>query len=141
MIISEPMTERESMIQIYSDFHKDAYGFRPRGVNYDAMTLADLKADFASFEALCDQNEREEERANEYARVEFEKRVQSVIDMGAGDRETALRWIVESFEEDVFYYGVEGFVTYELHLGYNDYATALAAEFLPIIQAHVAEAA
>ena len=32
------LSHRENMILIYSDFHKDAYGFRPRGINLYALT-------------------------------------------------------------------------------------------------------
>ena len=134
MIISEPMTERESMIQIYSDFHKDAYGFRPRGVNYHEFTLEELKEDFARFGAISEENRKQEEAANERASVAFEARVQQVIDMGAGDRETALRWIMDSFEEHDFDYGTEGII-WELGTGFStEYSIALSKELLPIIQ-------
>jgi len=137
MIISEPMTERESMIQIYSDFYKDAYGFRPRGVNYHEFTLAELKADFDSFREVCDENERAEKEANERASVAFESRIQSVIDMGAGDRETALRWIMDSYEEHDFDYGTEGII-WDLGTGFStEYSIALSKELLPIIQERV----
>jgi hypothetical protein len=139
MMTSEPMTERESMIQIYSDFHKDAYGFRPRGINYDAMTLAELKADFASFAEICESNEKQEKEANERVIASFEARLQSVIDMGAGDRETALRWMMESFDTHEFDYGIEGFVTYTLGMGYTDFARELAVELQPILQPRIDE--
>jgi hypothetical protein len=137
MTTSEPMTERESLIQIYSDFHKDAYGFRPRGINYDAMTLAELKQDFASFAEICESNEKQEKEANERVITNFEARVQSVIDMGAGDRETALRWMMDSFDAHEFDYGVEGFLVYTLGMGNNDYARELAVEVQPIIQPRI----
>ena len=36
---------RDNLISLISDLHKDARGFRPRGMyNYDAMSLADLDA-------------------------------------------------------------------------------------------------
>ena len=137
MTTSNQMTERESMIQIYSDFHKDAYGFRPRGVNYHEFTLEELKADFDRFSAISEQNAREEERANEACAIAFEARVQQVIDMGAGDRETALCWIMDSYEDHVFDYGTEG-VIWELGTGFSTkYSLALSEELLPIIQKRV----
>ena len=126
--------KRMSLIQIYSDFYKDAYGFRPRGVNYHEFTLAELEADFASFGEVCEENDRQEKLANDYAIQQFEKRVQSVIDMGAGDRKTALRWILDSYDGGDMMYGMEGFVSYEMGLGYNDYAKELAVELEPLAQ-------
>jgi hypothetical protein len=126
--------KRMSLIQIYSDFHKDAYGVRPRGVNYSEFTLEELEADFASFQSLCESNDREEEARSNYAIAEFEKRVQSVIDMGAGDRKTALRWIMDSYDGGDMMYGMEGFVSYEMGLGVNDYAKELAVELEPLAQ-------
>jgi len=132
MITSE--AKRQDMIQIYSDFHKDAYGFRPRGINYDEMTLEDLQADFDRFSAICESNDREEEARSDYAIAEFERRVQSVIDIGAGDRETALRWILDSYDGGDMMYGMEGFVSYVMCLGVNDYAKALAVELEPLAE-------
>jgi hypothetical protein len=53
------LSERDSMIQVYSDFFKDAYGFRPRGINYHGFTLEQLKADFKMFGEVCEANENE----------------------------------------------------------------------------------
>jgi len=134
MTNSDSMTKRESMIQIYSDFHKDAYGFRPQGVNYSEFSLEELEEDFASFKSLCESNERDEEARCEYASAEFEKRVEAVIDMGAGDRETALRWILDSYDGSDMMYGMEGFVSYVMCMGVNDYAKELAIELEPLAE-------
>ena len=44
-------SDRDNLICLISDLHKDARGFRPRGMfNWDAMSIADLEAlveDFA----------------------------------------------------------------------------------------------
>jgi hypothetical protein len=72
MMTSDSMTERESMIQIYSDFHKEAYGFRPR-YNYHEYTLEQLKADWVRFDEICEWNEKEEKMAQEWAQKEARK--------------------------------------------------------------------
>ena len=41
--------DRNGMIQIYSDFHKDAYGFRPRHINVSALSDEQLDEDFKTF--------------------------------------------------------------------------------------------
>ena len=125
------------MIQIYSDFHKNAYGFRPR-YDYHSFSLEQLQADFDSFSAISESNEREEEARSDYAIAKFEERVQSVIDMGANDRKTALRWIADSFEDCDFGYGAEFFVAFELGLGQNDRSKAIAAEFEPVLYGNAA---
>lgn len=132
MTTSEKEAKRQGLIELYSDFHKDAYGFRPR-YDYPSFSLEDLEADYERFESLCESNHREEEEANERAIASFEARVQSVIDIGAGDRETALRWIADSYDEYDFGYGAEFFVTYELGLGVNERSKAIAAEFEPVL--------
>ena len=130
--------KRQGLIQIYSDFHKDAYGFRPRGINYHEFSLEELEEDFASFEAICESNDKQEKAHDERMIAKFEARVQSVIDMGAGDRETALRWIADSFDEYDFGYGAEFFVAFELGLGQNDCSKGIAKEFEPVLYGKVA---
>ena len=95
MMTSE-ITRRESMIQIYSDFHKEAYGYRPRGINYDAMSLEDLEADFARFAEVCKENDEAEAKAEAKAVEVFNTSIASIISMGAGNKATALRWIAEA---------------------------------------------
>ena len=130
-------TKRQEMILIYSDFYKEAYGFRPRHINYHEFTLAELQADFDRFSKVCKENARIEKEANGRAIAEFEQKVQTLINMGANDRKTALRWIVESYEAHDLYYGADWLVSYELGIGYNEYADDLKAEFQPIIATYL----
>ena len=90
------LTPRESMIQIYSDFHKDAYGFRPRGIDYSSMTLEELEADFARFAEVCKENANAEAIAEAKAVEAFNASIASIISMGAGNKATALRWTAEA---------------------------------------------
>ena len=129
--------KRQEMILIYSDFYKDAYGVRPRGINYHEFTLEELEADFNSFSKVCKENARIEKEANERAIADFEAKVQTLINMGANDRKTALRWIVESYEAHDLYYGADWLVSYELGIGYNKYADELKVEFQPLIATYL----
>lgn len=95
MMTSE-LTPRESMIQIYSDFHKDAYGFRPRGIDYSSMTLEELEADFARFAEVCKENAEAEAKAEAKAVETFNASIASIVSMGAGNKATALRWAAEA---------------------------------------------
>lgn len=89
--------------EIVSDLHKDAYGFRPRG---DWWNMWEQSTD-AERQAIWDRllkdlnAEVEAERAAQQRAIEsFELRVQVVASMGAGDRETALRWIMDADAAD-----------------------------------------
>lgn len=93
---AQTLTPRESMIQVYSDFHKDAYGFRPRGIDYSSMTLEELDADFARFAEVCKANAEAEASAEAKAVETFNSSIASIMSMGASDEVTALRWTAEA---------------------------------------------
>lgn len=87
----------------YGDLHKDVYGFRPHRGAYAAWAAMSDDEKQAEWNRLCSRldevmaERKEEER---HAIEEFEKRVANVIAMGAGDRETALRWIMDASDSD-----------------------------------------
>jgi hypothetical protein len=92
----EEMSALEQAQCTYSDYHKDAYGFRPRGIDTSTWTLEDFDREFAVFARVCEQNRIEREAAEADAMVKFEARVADLIASGAGNRETAIRWIHEA---------------------------------------------
>ena len=99
---------RSSLYQYISDASKDAQGFRIR-FDYSEFTTAELQreADYWSeeVEITC----REEEEAQHRLLVHFEAKVLDLIAIGAGNRETAIRWLKESYEPDGYmeWYGDE----------------------------------
>jgi hypothetical protein len=123
----EELTERERMLQVYSDFHKDAYGFRPRHINYYDFTTEQLKADFDHFREVCDENARLEEIAEAKAVAEFKAQIQRLIDMGAGDEETALRWLADSQDG----WDAEQFL-WSKGVLFTDYGRELAVKLQPM---------
>lgn len=92
---NEP-TALENLQSLYSDFHKDVYGFRPRGMSPEfweseaALQAAIDDVERASVAIFAEEQEREQQ-----AIQRFEARVAEVQAMGAGDRATALRWIMD----------------------------------------------
>lgn len=94
------LSHRDSLIQVYSDFHKDAYGFRPRGINYDAMTTVELEADLARFAAVCEEARIAEKAAAHNAVAAFDSSIKKLMQIGASDEATALRWMAEAGVED-----------------------------------------
>ena len=90
--------ERDELITYIWDGHKDAYGFRNRSYDFDSMTLTELK-DEADRISNAVQESMEEDRAREKRAIEnLESRIKSNIDIGAADRQTAVRWILEAEE-------------------------------------------
>jgi hypothetical protein len=110
------------MINIYeeytdlSDLYKEAHGVRPR--HYKALwTEEELEAEYKHLSAIAEENFKEEEKREAQALVEFEKLLQDTIDLGAGDRETAMRWLIEgSGEYDLGYFFWEHGLSYEIQL-------------------------
>ncbi len=84
---------------LYSDLHKDAYGFRPRGESaWWSMTPAQKQVEW---DYLCEKIEADmkwEAIEQEKACKAFMVRVADLIKCGAGNEATALRWIAESYE-------------------------------------------
>lgn len=117
--------------EIFSDFHKDAYGFRPRGHEFYTATPArkqeiwdNVQQDFLQ---RCVEEAEEEARALR----EFEAEIASIIETGAGDRTTALRWMTE---EDTFYHSqdIEHWV-FNQGILFTDAGRALVEELKSIV--------
>lgn len=86
-------------VDLYSVLYKDVYGFRPRGNAWENWITASDDEKQVMWDFLLEDleqvlaAERELEKDN-IAR--FENLVDSLITSGAGDRETAIRWIKEA---------------------------------------------
>ena len=89
---------------IVSDLHKDAYGFRP---SYDFWRWWDSANDEErqwKWDQLLKDLEyavQEEKERQVRAVRDFERLVADLMSLGAGTRETALEWIMQS-EEGVY---------------------------------------
>lgn len=89
----EDMSRIEQLQCIFWDLYKDVYGFRPRHISTDFMTEAELEAELNSLQAEGERRWAAEKAEQDRNVVALEARIQSLIDMGAGDRTTAIRWI------------------------------------------------
>jgi len=78
------------------DMYKDAYGVRPRGIDTSDWTLEMFEHEFEQLAVVIDRNEADRRLHEVLAVKAFEKHVTNAICMGARDRETALRWIMEA---------------------------------------------
>lgn len=105
-----------------SDASKDAQGFRHR-MDISGMTFAELEAecDYWSDQVVASIAYEKEESAR--AVEEFKALLQRTIEMGAGDEETALRWLSQ---DEQFYHiqDVEHFV-WKQGILFTDYGREL----------------
>ena len=90
----EEMTALEQAQCTYSDFHKDAYGFRPRNDISD-WTLEDFDREFAVFARVCEENRIQEEAAEAEAIVRFEDRVTNLMHTGT-NRARVVAWLMDA---------------------------------------------
>ena len=95
----EELTEKEQLLSYISDQYKSAYGFRPNLTKYRALSEDQLRDELDHLsKKVEEQMEREETREKEDIE-RFKKLVKDTIELGAGDEETALRWLTS--EEDM----------------------------------------
>ncbi len=119
-----------------SDLHKDARGYRPRSDHFwGQWAAADNDGKQAIWDGLIDEMVREQEAEKareEFCVAEFKALVEQYIELGAGDRETALRWIAQ---HETFHHSqdVEHFV-WEHGILFTDYGRELVNELIEIVE-------
>ena len=125
-------SEKEQLLQYISDEHKRAYGMRPRGDFYNNRTVEQLRVDLDELNAYANE-QYELEKAREVERLEeFEERLFWIQqELGAKNRMTALRWVVEADEDaqydPSYYMYLQGFSEYT-----NDAARNLLQDIITI---------
>ena len=92
----EEMSELEQLACEFSDFYKEAHGFRPRHVDTTSWTVAQFHSAFEGLSRTCKENAEARNEQEAAAAVRFEARIATLIDTGAHDRATAIRWIAQA---------------------------------------------
>lgn len=92
----EEMTVLEQMQCQYWDMYKDAYGVRPRGIDTSTWTEYAFQVEFEHLALTIQANDIQRQEAEATAVKNFEQHVINTMCMGARDRETALRWIMDA---------------------------------------------
>lgn len=82
----------------FSDFYKDAHGFRPHHIDTSSWTLEDFDAEFEALARVCKENAAQRDIAETEATKVLEARIVSLMQSGAKDRAMAIRWIAEAEE-------------------------------------------
>ena len=88
--------QRGQLLSDISDAHKDAYGFRPRT---DSSNMSDEQID-AWYDDVCADANRvfeEETQQNVKSLSAWNVRLNKIMEMGAGDRITAIKWDMQAY--------------------------------------------
>ena len=120
---------------LFSDLHKDVYGFRPRGIIMDNWNMLAPTEKQARWDGLCeelDANIKFEKEQEAKAVENFKARIQDVIELGAGNRTNALLWMTGT---ETFYHiqDVEHFV-WEQGILFTDYGKQLVKDLAEIVE-------
>lgn len=124
--------ERHELETYIYEGHKDAFGVKGRHYDFASMSMDELKAEAdwigEQVKATMDREAAEEQRALS----EFQSLVEETIKLGAGDEETALRWLTQN---DEFYHGqdVEHWV-WNRGILFTDYGRDLVKRLEKIVQ-------
>jgi hypothetical protein len=111
----EEMSELEQAQCQFWDMYKDAHGVRPRGIDTSTWTLEDFHTEFEYLGRVIEQEEAQRLTAEAEAVKKFEQHVINTICMGARDRETALKWIMQASNAN----GDWEYLCYDLGLPYH----------------------
>jgi hypothetical protein len=119
---------------LISDFHKDVYGYRPRESfwnEWETLTPTQKQTIWDEYDRVSELQAIEAKAQDERDIAEFEARVQDVINIGAGNRKTALKWITQS---ETFYHSqdVEHFV-WEQGILFTAYGKQLVKDLLEVV--------
>ena len=115
------LNTRHNILSFISDTHKEAYGFRPRGYDWDAYSIKELEAlaDNLAQEAEAEAYRVEAEATEAYQG--FERAIASTVEAGAGNRATAIKWLYDAEEENNL--SAEGWIWKMGMLFYPDWRT------------------
>jgi len=101
---------------MYSDIFKDVNGFRPRHCSDDLWnSLEALDAEIESLAGQLTVQMAEETKIQAVNCQDFERVVEDTIGRGAGDRKTAIRWLMDGMGVD----GDIGYFEYLLNVPYG----------------------
>jgi hypothetical protein len=107
---------------LFSDFYKDTYGFRPRNHAFYSPETTDSERQ-KMWDNLIVSHDAEMERYDaqqQYNIIQFENLVEKTMSVGASDRKMAIRWIIQGLdltEWDLMYGG--GYIAYKFDLPYS----------------------
>ena len=109
--------ERDNLATYIYEGHKDAFGVKGRHYNFEAMSLEELKAEADYISRSVKEQMELEARMEKEAVERFEASIEEYMQMGAGDRATAIRWLLQAEGLDKEHDA--GYICYSLGLPYS----------------------
>jgi hypothetical protein len=113
-------TEREQLEAYIYDGHKDAYGFKGRHYNFDAMSIEELRAEAKEIESAIVEAQKLEAKQEQVALAQFESEVADLITI-TGSRSEAIKSLLQSK-------GLDGYIMADDDLGYVCYCLGIPYE-------------
>ena len=115
----------------YSDMYKYVYGFRPRN-DTSAWTREDWKSELEFLSREMVRVEQEERNEEARADAAFKEEIREYIAAGAGDYDTALRWMMQN---ETFYNEqcLEGFL-YSYGILFTDYGKEVLEDMKRLVK-------
>lgn len=104
------------ILGIISDLHKDVFGFRPSFEQYNNWSYRELVEVRDNLQMDVIDAIENEKKQQEYSVSRFEKMVEEAMELGASDRATAIRWVLQA--EDVLTEDIE-YAEYHFGLPYG----------------------
>jgi len=92
----EQLSRRDQLAATHYDFYKSVHGIRPRWMDYDAMTEADLEAELDRLSKEAEVQAQMEAEQEAIAIAKVENRIGEYMTMGAKDRIQAIQWIMDA---------------------------------------------
>ena len=113
------------------EMHKSAYGVKGRHYDFDNMTDQELKDELEHLSKVASEEYEREQKFYAEQVEKFKALVQKTIDLGAGDEETALRWLTSG---EKFYHSqcVEGWV-WDQNILFTQYGKELVKKLEKIV--------
>lgn len=90
------MTQYTFDEECYRDLYKSAHGIRPSMAYWNNMTDDEKQADWDSLVAFNEVQMLREREEEQRAIEQFEKNIADCIEMGAKDRATAIKWLMDA---------------------------------------------
>jgi urocanate hydratase len=98
LVAIDAMFPDQHVGSVFSDLHKDVYGYRPRGITFTDM--AEFDAEYARLQVQLEKNMAEEEAQDKIALAAWEEEILKTIDMGANTRDVAIRWLMDKTADE-----------------------------------------
>lgn len=122
----DQLIKHDELSYFYFDGYKAAYGRKARHVNFQRLTLAELELKIEILQVAIEGQEAQEAAQEKADLSAFEASVQTCIEHGAGDRKTALRWLLEAASDIDTQFGLNDVICDQLY--FSDEYNAILAE-------------